>query len=57
MPDLADLSTVPTMCDYTNKYQRVKKIHLLALMSSYCKMMVFSSLKLDIPYYNLKGSC
>ena len=34
------------------KSQPMKDFHLLARMGSYCKMMVFSTVKCHIPYYH-----
>ena len=38
------------------KYQGMKEFHLLPCMGCYCKMVVFSPFKLEIPYYHLSKS-
>ena len=34
------------------KYQGVKEFHMLARIGCYCKIMVFSPLKLEVTYYH-----
>ena len=35
------------------KYQGVKEFHMLARIGCYCKIMVFSPLKLEVTYYQI----
>ena len=37
---------------HNDKYQRVKEFHMLARIGCYCKIMVFSTFKLQVTYYH-----
>ena len=37
---------------WPQKYQSVKKFHMLARMGCYCNIMVFSPFKVQVTYYD-----
>ena len=46
------INLINNIIKYINKYQGVKEFHMLARIGCYCKIMVFSPLKLEVTYYH-----